>query len=333
MACEVAAAQVPAALPTVLVVGGTGYVAQFVIEALLRIGTFAVHATHRPGKEVTELPKLVTCHAADYTDAEAIAAVLRAVRPTAVVNCGAMSALGTCEKDPEGAARANCPCDLVEAIAKESGGEPRLFVHFSTDIVFDGNPEKVYNEDVRPAPLQIYGRLKAEFDDFLAAQKEPVCIVLRPTNILGPRHPYLSNGTKFLQWLDAQLRCDVPLKLFRDELRNYVWVEDLAAVVTRLIQDFPASLPLQRLLHCGGPDALSRVDVAQLLAGAKGYSLTYTGEDGQELPRIMPVPRASVDLGYVSPLCIRMSSACTEAYLGRPFRPIKECIGEAVSRI
>mmetsp|Transcript_58467 Transcript_58467/g.163823 ORF Transcript_58467/g.163823 Transcript_58467/m.163823 type:complete len:323 (-) Transcript_58467:79-1047(-) len=318
---------------TVLVLGGTGYVGQFVVRALLdRPGT-RVHVAHRPSRDASFLPEAVRRHGVDLTSAEAVEALLAEVRPAIVVNCAAMSALGACEKDPVGAEAANCPRHFVEALAKSAGGAPRLFVHFSTDIVYAGDPSEVYDEETVPVPVNTYGKLKAEFDAYLAERAEPACIVLRPSNIVGPVHPYASTGTKFLQWLGGQLQKDEPTKVFNDEHRNYTWVEDLVAMVLRLIDAFPSSLPKHRLFICGGPEALTRVDVARSLAEAKGWPLTFRGPDGEERQRLEPAPRASVDLGYPSPLCIRMCSARAEEFLRRRFRSLAECVKEDPSRV
>jgi len=314
---------------SVLLVGGSGYVGQFLTRALLERG-FQVHVSHRPGRKPTVLPPEVRLVELDFTDAESTAAALRSVAPSAVVNCAAIAGLGACEKDPAAALAANCPRGLVEAAASEGLGPEgaRLFVHFSTDIVFAGDPAVLHDEDTAVGPVNAYGRSKAEFDAHLASRRVPTCVVLRPTNIVGPKHPYGSSGggAKFLQWLDARLRTDEQTKLFQDEYRNYVWVEDLVAVAVKLIEEFPAARPQYSLMHCGGPEALNRVQVAEALAAAKGYSLTFTPEGGGEtLERIVPVPRAEVDLGYPSPLCIRFRSSRAEEFLGRPMRSIAEC--------
>lgn len=317
----------------VLVVGGSGYVGQFVIQALTARGA-RVHVTHRPGREPRGLPGGAQLHPMEITDVASVAAVVREVAPDVVVNCAAISAIGAVEKDPEAARAVNCPRELVEEIAAEDVA-PRLFVHFSTDIVFDGDPSKVYDEDCAPAPVNAYGRMKAEFDAHLAGRSRPVCVVLRPTNIIGPLHPYgATGGTKFLQWLDGRLQADEATKVFDDEYRNYIWVEDLAEVVVRLVEDFPLRQPPHALMHCGGPEALSRLDVARALAAAKGYADTYREvAGGAELPRVVPTKRADVDLGYASPLCVRFRSERVEAYMGRPMRPIAECIRAHASRI
>eukprot|EP00401_Gymnodinium_catenatum_P077207 CAMPEP_0117491904 /NCGR_PEP_ID=MMETSP0784-20121206/18307_1 /TAXON_ID=39447 /ORGANISM="" /LENGTH=336 /DNA_ID=CAMNT_0005286709 /DNA_START=68 /DNA_END=1078 /DNA_ORIENTATION=+ len=321
----------------ILVVGGSSYVAQFLIRALLDRpagGTpLELHATHRPGRVLEGYPEALRFHPMDPTDAASVAAVLASVAPGVVVNCAAMSGLGPCEKDPTGAMLINCPKGLVEATAAQAAGEPRLFVHFSTDIVFDGDAEKVYDEESSPAPVNAYGRSKAEFDAFLADCSTPTCVVLRPTNILGPAHPYAITGKKFLQWVDDRLRIDECTKLFEDEYRNYVWVEDLVAVAVTLIEGFPTKPPAYPLIHCGGPEPLNRLDIAAALATAKRYGLSYKGEGGADLPRIVPVKRAEVDLGYPSPLCVRFASPRVESILGRPMRPVAECINTSVDQI
>eukprot|EP00933_Yihiella_yeosuensis_P074349 TRINITY_DN83250_c0_g1_i1.p1 TRINITY_DN83250_c0_g1~~TRINITY_DN83250_c0_g1_i1.p1 ORF type:complete len:327 (-),score=53.99 TRINITY_DN83250_c0_g1_i1:71-1051(-) len=323
---------------TVLVTGGAGYVGQFVVQALLESG-YDVHVTHRPGRVPSGLPQAVQLHELDAGwDAEAVAAVLRGVGSiTAVVNCVAMSGIGACEKDPVAAKAINEPTGLVEAFsASATADDPKLFIHFSTDIVFDGDPSKLYNEDSETLPVNTYGKIKAHFDDYLKACTSPACVVLRPTNIVGPIPPYPSasnGGTKFLQWLDGRLRTDAPSNLFDDEYRNYVWVEDLVDVTLKLIADFPSKPPPHSIMHCGGPDSLNRVQVAEALAAAKGYALTYKDDQGIEQPRIIPSPRASVDLGYPSPLCIRFQSSRVEAYLGRGMRKISDAIVGARSRI
>uniref|UniRef100_A0A6U6IDF6 RmlD-like substrate binding domain-containing protein n=1 Tax=Zooxanthella nutricula TaxID=1333877 RepID=A0A6U6IDF6_9DINO len=315
---------------TVLVIGGAGYVGQFVVQELLK-GPHCVHVAHRRGRDVSRLPEAVICHPLDCADSSNCGEVLRAVKPHVVVNCAAISALGACEKDPAAAEAANCPRDLVRAIGSEAKGA--LFVHFSTDIVFGGSAEHVYSDDAELGPVNTYGRLKADFEAFLAETTEPRCVALRASNILGPVQPYMNTGTKFLQWLDNQLRDDSSARLFEDEIRNYVWVEDIAAVIAKLAGDFPDRLPKYRTFNCGGPAALSRVDVAHALVDAKRYSPSFTDSGGVERQRVVPIPRADIDLGYAAPLCVRLDSRRLEAYLERPLRSVKECLAENAARL
>merc|ERR1712224_1141429 len=106
---------------------------------------------------------------------------------------------------------------------------------------------------------------------------------------------------------------------------NYVWVGDVVEVVKKLIENFPEKPPPHKLMHCGGPEALNRVQVATTLAHAKGYSLTYKNTDGSEVEKMVPTKREAIDLGYPSPLCIRFRSEVVQEVLGRPLRSIADC--------
>eukprot|EP00930_Biecheleria_cincta_P097098 TRINITY_DN8882_c0_g1_i1.p1 TRINITY_DN8882_c0_g1~~TRINITY_DN8882_c0_g1_i1.p1 ORF type:complete len:368 (+),score=69.05 TRINITY_DN8882_c0_g1_i1:28-1104(+) len=325
--------------PRVLVVGGTGYVAQFVLRGLLAEGSAEVHITYHSRAPMGPLAE-VSAHQLDLTDLERTAAVVKEIKPDIIVNCAAAPGLGFCQKSPDIAALVNCkgPQTMVEALAEIAGDRECLFVHFSTDIVFDGDAAKIYDEAIVPEPLNIYGRVKADMDAFLqSSDAPPHAVVIRPTNVIGPKAPFgEAGGTKFLQWLDSRLQVNEPSKLFVDELRNYVWVEDLVDVTLKLIADFTKnggkSLP-GKLLHCGGPESLNRVEVAERLADAKGHALTYVAEGGKQESKIVPTPRAAVDLGYESPLVVKMCSRKLEAYMGRSMRNIGDAIRKEVARI
>lgn len=336
---EPSAAEASSRRPRVLVVGGTGYVAQFVLRGLLSQGAAEVHITYHnraPTGKLTEVP----AHQLDLTDLTRTAAIVKDIRPDIIVNCAAAPGLGFCQKSPDIAALVNSkgPQTMVEALAEIAGDGNCLFVHFSTDIVFDGDATKVYDEAVVPEPLNVYGRVKADIDAFLQNRDAPPhAVVIRPTNVIGPKPPFgEAGGTKFLQWLDSRLQAKEPSKLFVDELRNYVWVEDLVDVTLKLIADFTSNgggvLP-GKLLHCGGPESLNRVEVAERLAAAKGYDLAYTAEGGKREPKIVPTPRAALDLGYESPLVVKVCSRRVEAYMGRSMRNIGDAIREQFAKI
>jgi len=329
----------------VLLIGASGYVGQFLTKEFLSSPTVNLSLTYNSTPPADEMAT-ATAYQLDLQDSQQIAAVIEKSDPDIVVNCAAVSSIGQCEKAADKARTVNTPKVLVEALGNvtaTSDGEckssrQRLLVHFSTDIVYEGDPNLVYDEESATNPVNVYGRVKADMDEFLKSLTPPPhVVILRPSNILGPQHPYFkSGGTKFLQWLDGRLRANETSSLFMDEFRNYVWVEDLVAVVSKLVSDFAqggeSALPA-KLMLCGGPEPLSRVEVAKKLAAAKGHALTYVGDDGVEQDKIVPAPRAEIDLGYSSPLAIKMNSSCVEKYLGRPFRKVGDAFLESASRI
>jgi dTDP-4-dehydrorhamnose reductase len=187
----------------------------------------------------------------DLADSEAVAAGIRAAKPDIIVHAGAMARVDACFADPERARQINTNatkllCDL--------SGNARV-VYVSTDLVFDGECAP-YTERDRPSPLSVYGRSKAEAEPAVLATSSGV--VARVSLMFGPN----LNGRRgfFDNLLDA-LRTGRPLTLFEDEWRTPLYLMTAAMMIVTLARsDFAG------LIHLGGPERLSRLEMGQRLA-------------------------------------------------------------------
>src|SRR5882724_7985278 len=94
----------------------------------------------------------------DLGNASQIRQVIRSVRPKVIVNAAAYTAVDRAESEPELAMAING--DAPGVIAEETKRLNCLFVHYSTDYVFDGAKSTPYVETDAPNPLNIYGRTK-----------------------------------------------------------------------------------------------------------------------------------------------------------------------------
>jgi dTDP-4-dehydrorhamnose reductase len=94
----------------------------------------------------------------DLNDAQGLAATVRAVRPTVIVNAAAYTAVDKAESEPDLATRINAEAPAV--LAREAAACGALLVHYSTDYVFDGSGDAPWVEDSTPSPLNVYGRTK-----------------------------------------------------------------------------------------------------------------------------------------------------------------------------
>lgn len=96
----------------------------------------------------------------DLLNMDGLRETVRRLRPIAVVNAAAYTAVDKAEQEVELAHAVNAvaPGILAEA-ASEVGA---LMVHFSTDYVFDGSGQTAWKETATPAPLSVYGRSKLE---------------------------------------------------------------------------------------------------------------------------------------------------------------------------
>ncbi len=94
----------------------------------------------------------------DITSIDKVLEVVRGVKPYAIINCAAHTAVDACETDVDNAYRINAigPRNLSIA-ATETGAK---MVHISTDYVFDGKSPQPYIEFDKPNPQGVYGATK-----------------------------------------------------------------------------------------------------------------------------------------------------------------------------
>jgi dTDP-4-dehydrorhamnose reductase len=144
----------------VLVVGGSSFIAQHLIEALLlRNDVAAISATYSKHR-VPHLPVGVKQFKVDFDQPENGMAHLQHVfgtigTPHVVINCVGLTSLMGCEEDKDKCQRLNVPRGLVNAL-RALDQQPHL-VHLSTDKVFKGGanhpPYKEHDLDSAIAEL------------------------------------------------------------------------------------------------------------------------------------------------------------------------------------
>jgi dTDP-4-dehydrorhamnose reductase len=120
--------------------------------------------------------------ALDITDAASVGRAIERYRPSAIVNAAAMTDVDGCERDPEGALRANVEGPRLLAEACRASGV-RL-VHVSTDFVFDGTKREPYTQEDEPRPLSVYGRTKLGGEEAVRSIL-PDAIVARTSWVFG----------------------------------------------------------------------------------------------------------------------------------------------------
>ncbi|WP_369940392.1 dTDP-4-dehydrorhamnose reductase [Xanthomonas medicagonis] len=208
---------------SVLVFGGNGQVGQELLRALAEQGP--VIATTRSGR----LPDGGACERADFDQPQTLVELLDRLRPTAVVNAAAYTAVDRAEQDAEAAHRANAEAPATIAAWCAAHGVP--LVHYSTDYVFDGQGTQPYREDAPTAPLGVYGATKLAGEEAIRASGAQH-LIFRTAWV------YAAHGTNFLR---TMLRVGAD----RDELRV---VADQVGTPTpaALIADVTARVLAQR---------------------------------------------------------------------------------------
>lgn len=95
---------------------------------------------------------------ADLTSADSLIANIRNAEADIVINAAAYTAVDKAEAEVDSARAVNAVAPGVMAAAcRESGA---LFLHYSTDYVYDGTKVGAYVETDTPHPLSVYGATK-----------------------------------------------------------------------------------------------------------------------------------------------------------------------------
>jgi dTDP-4-dehydrorhamnose reductase len=112
----------------------------------------------------------------DLMRPESIHAVLSAVRPRAIVNAAAYTAVDRAEIDSANAFAVNSTGAACLAEAAAKFGIP--LIHVSTDYVFDGRKRAPYVEEDSPSPLGVYGASKLG-GEIAVRRAHPAATILR----------------------------------------------------------------------------------------------------------------------------------------------------------
>ncbi|MEO7390776.1 MAG: dTDP-4-dehydrorhamnose reductase [Ramlibacter sp.] len=120
-----------------------------------------------PLGEVIAVDRATVGLCGDLVDLDGIRRTVREVKPDAVVNAAAYTAVDRAESEPELCRRINALAP--EAMAEAAKGIGAWMLHYSTDYVFDGSGDRAWTETDVVAPISIYGATKAEGELRIAA--------------------------------------------------------------------------------------------------------------------------------------------------------------------
>jgi len=187
----------------------------------------------------------------DLADPDSIRRAFDAAAPKAVIHAGAEADPDVCEKNPERSRRVNV--DAVKTLAALCGASGTRLIHFSTDLVFDGE-RGWYAEDDRPEPRGVYARGKLASEE-AALVRAPGAVVLRVAAVYG--RP-LGGRLGFIDHLRAKLAAGETAGAFTDQWRTATAADQLPEVAARLLAD----PDLAGVFHWGGADRATRFEAA-----------------------------------------------------------------------
>ena len=143
---------------SILVVGGAGYIGSHMVKRLRQAG-YAVTVADDLSSGRREAVRDVELHVGDIGDAGFVDALLRQVKPAAVMHFASFIQVGESVADPAKYYRNNIAATLVLLEAMRAHGVTR-FIFSSTAAIF-GDPQYTPIDEAHPkAPINPYGRSK-----------------------------------------------------------------------------------------------------------------------------------------------------------------------------
>lgn len=163
----------------------------------------------------------------DVTRQVDVLARVAAERPDVLINCTAYNRVDAAEEEPVVAFAANAWA--VRSLARAAAEAGAVFVHYSTDFVFDGAIDRPYTEEDAPNPQSAYGMSKL-LGECLAVDA-PRHYVLRVESLFG--------GAGARSSIDAMIDAILAgreVRAFADRTVSPSFVTDVAAATLGLVE-------------------------------------------------------------------------------------------------
>jgi len=244
----------------------------------------------------------------DIGSRSAVHSAITSLRPEAVINCAAWTAVDACESDPDLARALNGTA--VRWLAEASHRVGAHLVQVSTDYVFDGTLDRPYHEWDDTDPQSVYGLTKL-IGEQEALALGPSATVARTSWVCG------RNGNNMVKTIMRLADQHAQLAFVDDQIGHPTFTHDLAPVLRRLALD-----RLSGVVHATNQSACTWYQFAGEVVAAMG------------MDPAMVQPIATADLQPARPAPRPANSVLDNAVLRTaglaPLRDFREPLGETV---
>ena len=210
----------------------------------------------KSGQVATELARDARCSCfgrdrVDLGTPGACAALIAELKPKAVINAAAYTAVDRAEEEEELATTING--EAPAAMARACAALDVPLVHISTDYVLDGQGTDPHHPDARPAPLNAYGRSKLKGEQGITTS--------------GARHAILrtswvfsAHGANFLKTMLRLAETRDALTVVGDQIGGPTSARAIAAACLRIAEALTdPNSPRSGIFHFSEPGARSGI--------------------------------------------------------------------------
>ncbi len=176
----------------------------------------------------------------DITNENSVKEYFRSKVFDCVINCAAYTKVDLAEEEGEAAMALNA--GGVKNLAEASRKAASVFIHFSTDYVFDGNQSFPYKEGDKINPVTAYGLSKAAGEDY--AKISDKYLIIRTSWL------YSVFGHNFVKTIARLAQNRDELRVVNDQIGSPTYAGNLAKAVMQILpalgnasgESFPAGI-------------------------------------------------------------------------------------------
>lgn len=162
----------------------------------------------------------------NVSDLHGIERILEELKPNLIINASAYTEVDRAESEADLAMKINADAPgLMAEVSRKIGA---VFIHYSTDYVFNGKKNIPYTENDPVDPLNIYGKSKLRGEGNIKQAGEAY-LILRTSWV------YSLRGNSFVNKVLAWARKNETLKIVSDQISNPTWARTLAEITSLLI--------------------------------------------------------------------------------------------------
>ena len=202
-------------------------------------------------------------------------------KPDYCINASAYTAVDLAETESEKAFAVNS--DGVGNLAEACAENKTIFIHISTDYVFDGETNISYSEDDFTNPQGVYGASKEKGED-LAMELQPKTIILRTSWLYSE---FNKNFVKTMLNLFSQKD---ELGIVADQFGQPTNANDLAEAIMKIIETEPKTYGI---FHFSNYPETTWFEFAQKIAEFSGSNIKLNAITTEDFPTPAKRPKRS----------------------------------------
>lgn len=224
-------------------------------------------------------------NAMDLSIPRGLLEIIESYAPSAIINTAAYTAVDKAETEKSLAHIINA--DAVAELATIAKNKNIPFITYSTDYVFSGNAAIPYVTDTQLAPVNYYGKTKADGEQ-MALAANPDSIIIRTSWVFS------SHGNNFVKTMIRLMKERDSLNIVGDQQGRPTYAKDLATASIQILNALNQGVPVKGIYHYANAGETTWFDFAQKIKELAGLDCNLTPINSDQFPTPAKRPNYSV---------------------------------------